>query len=75
SDFPKDFYFGSATSAYQVEGAANKSGRGPNRIKDGSNGGVAADFYNRYKEDLKTIKGTGLNAFGFSISWSRIIPR
>ncbi|KAJ4844564.1 hypothetical protein Tsubulata_008191 [Turnera subulata] len=29
SDFPKDFYFGSATSAYQVEGAANKSGRGP----------------------------------------------
>ncbi|KAJ4842662.1 Beta-glucosidase 13, partial [Turnera subulata] len=70
---------------FQVEGAANKSGRGPSiwdtfahdepdRIKDGSNGDVAADFYNRYKEDLKTTKDTGLNAFRFSISWSRIIP-
>ncbi|KAJ4826054.1 hypothetical protein Tsubulata_042006 [Turnera subulata] len=74
SDFPKDFYFGSATSSYQVEGAANKSGRGPNRIRDGRNGDVAVDFYNRYKEDLKMMKDTGLNAIRFSISWSRIIP-
>ncbi|KAJ4844566.1 hypothetical protein Tsubulata_008194 [Turnera subulata] len=86
SDFPEEFYFGSATSSYQVEGAANKSGRGPSiwdtfahdqpdRIRDGRNGDVAVDFYNRYKEDLKMMKGTGLNAFRFSISWSRIIPQ
>ncbi|KAJ4844567.1 hypothetical protein Tsubulata_008196, partial [Turnera subulata] len=86
SDFPADFYFGSATSAYQVEGEANKSGRGPSiwdtfahdhpdKILDGSNGDVAVDFYHRFNSDLKRMKQTGLNAFRFSISWSRIIPR
>ncbi|KAJ4834472.1 hypothetical protein Tsubulata_007928 [Turnera subulata] len=85
SEFPNGFYFGSATSAYQVEGSANKSGRGPSvwdtfaheqpgRILDRSNGDVAVDFYHRYKEDLKRMKDTGLNAFRFSISWSRVIP-
>ncbi|KAJ4828695.1 hypothetical protein Tsubulata_022848 [Turnera subulata] len=85
SEFPNGFYFGSATSAFQTEGAANKSGRGPSvwdafvheypeRILDGQNADVAVDFYNRYKEDLRRMKDTGLNAMRFSISWSRLIP-
>ncbi|KAJ4829588.1 hypothetical protein Tsubulata_038394 [Turnera subulata] len=85
SDFPADFYFGTATSSYQVEGMANKSGRGPNlwdtfthdypeRIRDGSNGDRAVDFYHQYKEDLKRMKDMGFTAFRFSISWSRILP-
>ncbi|XP_021670385.2 beta-glucosidase 12 isoform X2 [Hevea brasiliensis] len=85
SYFPEDFTFGVSTSAYQVEGEANKKGRGPSvwdifaresseRIKDQSNGDVAVDFYNRYAEDIQLMKDIGLNAFRFSISWSRIIP-
>ncbi|KAJ4836190.1 hypothetical protein Tsubulata_013725 [Turnera subulata] len=86
SEFPNGFYFGSATSAFQVEGEANKSGRGPSvwdayvheqpeRILDGSNADVAVDFYHRFQEDLQRMKDAGLNAFRFSISWSRVIPR
>ncbi|KAJ9174425.1 hypothetical protein P3X46_013069 [Hevea brasiliensis] len=85
SYFPKDFIFGTATSAYQIEGAANKFGRGPSvwdtfthqypeRIRDHKNGDVAVDFYNRYKEDIKNVKNMGFNAFRFSISWPRVIP-
>ncbi|XP_050210537.1 beta-glucosidase 24-like [Mercurialis annua] len=86
SYFPAGFYFGSATSSYQTEGEARKKGRGtsiwdtlahdfPERIVDGSNGDVAVDFYNQYKDDIsKMSKIVGMNAFRFSISWSRIIP-
>ncbi|KDP35757.1 hypothetical protein JCGZ_10529 [Jatropha curcas] len=85
SYFPPGFTFGTATSAYQIEGAANKFGRGPStwdeftrdfpeRIVDASNGDVAVDFYNRYREDIARIKEMGLDAFRFSISWSRVIP-
>ncbi|CAH9058736.1 unnamed protein product [Cuscuta europaea] len=84
--FPPDFYFGSAVAAYQVEGAHNKSGKGPSiwdtfthefpeRIDDGSNGDVAVDFYNKYREDIRLMsKEVGMNAFRFSISWPRVIP-
>uniref|UniRef100_A0A5B7C7Z5 Putative strictosidine beta-D-glucosidase n=1 Tax=Davidia involucrata TaxID=16924 RepID=A0A5B7C7Z5_DAVIN len=85
SDFAVDFVFGTASSAYQFEGAANKGGRGPSnwdifthsnpgKIKDGSNGNVAVDCYHRYKEDVKILKKMGLNAYRFSISWSRVLP-
>ncbi|KAL0720531.1 hypothetical protein Bca4012_035130 [Brassica carinata] len=85
SDFPKDFTFGSSTSAYQIEGAAHEDGKGPSiwdtftekhpeRIKDGSNGSVAADSYHLYKEDVAIMHEIGLNAYRFSISWSRILP-
>ncbi|KAL0793722.1 hypothetical protein Bca101_065099 [Brassica carinata] len=86
SDFPKDFIFGSATSAYQVEGAAHEDGRGPSiwdtfsekypeKIKDGSNGSVADDSYHLYKEDVALLHQIGFDAYRFSISWSRILPR
>ncbi|CAH2058014.1 unnamed protein product [Thlaspi arvense] len=84
--FPKDFIFGCATSAYQIEGAAHKDGRGPSiwdtfsekypeRIRDGSNGSVAADSYHLYKEDVALLHEMGFSAYRFSISWSRILPR
>ncbi|KAG8650178.1 beta-glucosidase 24 [Manihot esculenta] len=85
SYFPDDFIFGTATSAYQIEGAANISGKGPSvwdtftheypeRIRDKSNGDIAVDFYHRYQEDIQNVKNMGFNAFRFSIAWSRVIP-
>ncbi|KMT14694.1 hypothetical protein BVRB_4g074620 isoform A [Beta vulgaris subsp. vulgaris] len=84
TDFPQDFVFGVATSAYQVEGACNEGNKGPSiwdafthikgNIIDGSNGDVAVDQYNRYKEDVQLISMLGFDAYRFSISWSRIYP-
>ncbi|KAF9665394.1 hypothetical protein SADUNF_Sadunf16G0118000 [Salix dunnii] len=84
--FPDGFVFGSSSSAYQFEGETNKSGKGPNiwdtfieehpeRISDHSNANVAVDFYHRYKEDVQRMKEMGMDAFRFSISWSRVLPR
>ncbi|KEH33182.1 putative vicianin beta-glucosidase [Medicago truncatula] len=84
--FPDDFLFGIGSSAYQVEGASDIDGRGPsiwdtftkqnpNKIWDHSSGNVGADFYHRYKEDLKVVKEIGLDSYRFSISWSRIFPK
>ncbi|KAL0670768.1 hypothetical protein Bca4012_033472 [Brassica carinata] len=86
SDFPEDFVFGSATSAYQIEGAAHEDGRGPSirdtfsekypeRINDGSNGSVADDSFGFENEDVALLHQIGFNAYRFSISWSRILPR
>ncbi|CAM8979078.1 unnamed protein product [Rhodiola kirilowii] len=83
--FPPGFLFGTASAAYQYEGGADKGGRGasiwdtythkyPGRIKDGSNGDVAVDSYNKYKEDVAIMKQMGLDTYRFSISWSRILP-
>ncbi|RXH97657.1 hypothetical protein DVH24_009982 [Malus domestica] len=85
SSFPKGFVFGTASSAYQYEGAANEGGRGPSiwdtymhnhpeRITDRSTGDVAVDEYHRYKEDVQIMKDIGLDAYRFSISWSRLLP-
>ncbi|KAI9169439.1 hypothetical protein LWI28_012343 [Acer negundo] len=85
SSFPAGFVFGTASSAYQYEGAANDDGRGPSiwdtftqkypdKIKDGSSGVVAIDSYHRYKEDVALMKDIGFDAYRFSISWSRILP-
>ncbi|CAI0450271.1 unnamed protein product [Linum tenue] len=83
-NFPPGFLFGTASSAYQYEGAAAEGGRGPSiwdtftkipgKIIDGSSGDVADDSYHRYKEDVKIMKSMGLDAYRFSISWSRILP-
>ncbi|WJX76700.1 hypothetical protein P8452_60087 [Trifolium repens] len=83
-EFPSDFVFGASTSAYQVEGAANKDGRKPsiwdtfshsgngNMYK--GNGDIACDQYHKYKEDVQLMANMGLEAYRFSISWSRLIP-
>ncbi|KAI3872508.1 hypothetical protein MKX03_004571 [Papaver bracteatum] len=85
TSFPTGFIFGTASSSYQYEGAASKDGRGPSiwdtwthkfpeKISDGSNGDVAVDSYHRYKEDVGIMKEIGLDAYRFSISWSRLLP-
>ncbi|KAJ7949236.1 Beta-glucosidase [Quillaja saponaria] len=84
SDFPPNFVFGVATSAYQIEGACKEGGRGASiwdsfshttgKIIDRSNGDVAVDHYHRYKEDIDLIAKLGFDAYRFSISWSRIFP-
>ncbi|XP_073220225.1 beta-glucosidase 12-like isoform X2 [Cicer arietinum] len=85
SSFPQGFIFGTASSAYQYEGGANVGGRGPSiwdtfthnypdKIKDGSNGDIAIDEYHRYKEDIEIMKDINMDAYRFSISWSRILP-
>ncbi|MBP2071040.1 glycoside hydrolase family 1 protein [Thermoanaerobacterium butyriciformans] len=83
--FPEGFWWGSATSATQIEGAASEDGKGmnvwdywykqvPNRFFNGVGPDVTSDFYHRYKDDIKLMKEIGHNSFRFSISWSRLIP-
>ncbi|KAI5390775.1 variant 5, Beta-glucosidase 12, partial [Lathyrus oleraceus] len=115
SSFPKGFVFGTASSAYQYEGAAFEGGKGPSiwdnfthkypekirdrsngaafeggkgpsiwdnfthkypeKIRDRSNGDVAVDSYHKYKEDIELIKDLNMDAYRFSISWSRVLPK
>jgi beta-glucosidase len=82
--FKKDFVWGAATAAYQIEGAAFEDGRGlsvwdtcckrPGLVKDNNNGNIACDHYHRYKEDIQLMKKLGLKAYRMSISWTRILP-
>ncbi|KAL6961688.1 Beta-glucosidase 44, partial [Sarracenia purpurea var. burkii] len=82
--FPNGFVFGTATSAYQVEGMADKDGRGPSIwdafIKtpgiepNNATGEVAVDQYHRYNEDIDLMAKLNFDAYRFSISWSRIFP-
>ncbi|KAL9322957.1 hypothetical protein ACSQ67_011010 [Phaseolus vulgaris] len=85
SSFPDDFIFGTASAAYQFEGAAFDYGRKasvwdnfthkyPEKINDRSNGDVAVDEYHRYVEDVQIMKHMNLDAYRFSMSWSRIVP-
>jgi beta-glucosidase len=81
---PDGFYWGVATSAYQVEGAWNEDGKGesiwdrfahtPGKIRHGDTGDVANDHYHRYEEDVALMKSVGASAYRFSISWARIVP-
>lgn len=81
--FPKDFVWGTATSAYQVEGAANDGGRGPSiwdtfcetpgKVANGETGEFACDHYQRYAEDIALMAEMGVSAYRLSISWSRIM--
>ncbi|HEY5627960.1 MAG TPA: GH1 family beta-glucosidase [Candidatus Limnocylindrales bacterium] len=82
--FPQGFIWGSATSAYQVEGAADADGKTasiwdrfahtPGKVRDGSNGDVACDQYHRFPEDIALMRELGLGAYRFSLSWPRVIP-
>ena len=81
---PADFVWGVATSAAQIEGAAREDGRGesiwdrfcrvPGAIADGSNIDIACDHYHRLDQDLDLIASLGVNAYRFSVSWSRVQP-
>jgi beta-glucosidase len=82
--FPGDFLWGAATSAYQIEGAPLADGAGPSiwhrfvhtpgSTPSGDTGDVACDHYHRYRNDVAMMRDLGLNAYRFSISWSRIFP-
>ena len=82
--FPKDFLWGTATAAYQIEGAWNKNGKGlsiwdlfcekTGAVKNGDNGHTACDHYHRYKEDIALMKKLEIKAYRFSVAWTRILP-
>ncbi|MBD7911240.1 MULTISPECIES: glycoside hydrolase family 1 protein [Clostridium] len=82
--FKDDFLWGSASAAYQIEGAWNKDGKGesiwdlytriPGTTYKDTNGNIAVDHYNRYKEDVALMAEMKLKAYRFSIAWSRIYP-
>lgn len=82
--FAKDFVWGAASSAYQVEGAANQDGRGssvwdefctrPGMVHQNETGEIACDHYHRYRDDVKLMETIGLHAYRFSISWPRVLP-
>jgi beta-glucosidase len=82
--FPRDFLWGVATAAYQIEGAHAEDGRGesiwdrfaatPGRIEDGSDGRVACDHYHRWRDDVALMRSLGVMAYRFSVAWPRVLP-
>ncbi|HTO24195.1 MAG TPA: GH1 family beta-glucosidase [Spirochaetia bacterium] len=83
-NFPPGFAWGTATAAYQVEGAVSEDGRGtsiwdtycrqPGRILGGTSGDTTCDHYHRFAEDFRLMRDLGIRAYRFSISWPRVIP-
>lgn len=82
--FPKEFVWGAASSAYQIEGHSTKKGGGasiwdtfthtPGKIKNGDTGDIACDGYHRYAGDIGLLKELGGRAYRFSASWARVDP-
>lgn len=80
--FPKNFYWGTATAAYQIEGAWKEDGKGesiwdrfahtPGKIKNGDTGDIACDSYHLWREDIALMRAMNLNSYRFSLSWPRI---
>lgn len=83
-DLPEDFFIGTATASYQVEGAGKEGGRTPciwddfakipGAVYRKQNGSVASDQYHRYKEDVSLMASLGFEYYRFSVSWSRVLP-
>ncbi|XP_073130849.1 beta-glucosidase 6-like [Henckelia pumila] len=84
ASFPQGFFFGTSSSAYQYEGAVKEDGRGQStwdtfahtfgKVLDFSNADVADDHYHLYPGDIQLMKDMGMDAYRFSIAWSRIYP-
>ncbi|NUK03161.1 beta-glucosidase [Streptomyces lunaelactis] len=82
--FPPGFRWGTATAAYQIEGAAAEDGRTPSiwdtfsrepgRVRNGDTGDIAADHYHRMREDVALMKQLGVTDYRFSVSWPRVQP-
>ena len=80
--FPKNFWWGAAASAFQIEGGWNADGKGMSvadynsfkRSRTQADSKVASDFYHHWEEDIALMKEMGLQVYRFSIAWSRIIP-
>src|SRR5438105_4726316 len=78
------FLWGTATASYQIEGAVAEDGRTPsiwdafahtpNKVERGETGDIACDHYHRYKEDAALMRDLGVQAYRFSVSWSRVLP-
>ncbi len=83
-EFPRGFLWGSATSAYQIEGSPLADGAGPSiwhrfvrtpgMVQNGDTGDIACDHYRRYREDVQLMRSLGLKAYRFSIAWARVLP-
>ncbi len=84
ASLPEDFIIGSATAAYQIEGAVAEDGRGPSiwdifthqrgNVADGGTADIACDHYHRWPDDIALMQQLGLDAYRFSLSWPRILP-
>ncbi len=83
--FPSTFAWGTATAAYQIEGATREDGRGqsiwdafsqtPGKVLNGDTGELACDHYHRWKDDIHMMKDLGFKAYRFSIAWPRVLPQ
>jgi beta-glucosidase len=81
---PNDFLWGTATAAYQIEGAVSEDGRSPSiwdtfshtpgKIENGDTGDVACDHYHRWREDIELMRSLGTNAYRLSVAWPRVVP-
>ena len=83
SDFPKGFLFGTATSAYQIEGHGfggaglthwDSFAATPGNVVRAEHGQRACDHYHRYGEDLDLAANAGFDCYRFSTSWARVLP-
>lgn len=82
--FPKNFVWGIASSAYQIEGAWDQDGKGisiwdtfshtPGNVLNNENGNISIDHYHRYKDDIALMAKLGLRHYRFSTAWTRILP-
>ncbi|MFJ1600436.1 GH1 family beta-glucosidase [Streptomyces sp. NPDC088261] len=82
--FPAGFLWGTATAAYQIEGAAQDDGRTPSiwdvysrtpgKVRNGDTGDIATDHYHRWREDIAIMADLGVGAYRFSVSWPRVQP-
>ncbi|MDN3025272.1 GH1 family beta-glucosidase [Streptomyces sp. S.PB5] len=81
---PHDFLWGTATAAYQIEGAVTEDGRSPSiwdtfshtpgKVANGDTGDIACDHYHRWREDIGLMRRLGANAYRLSVAWPRIVP-